>query len=68
MYATFQIDRTGLENPSIGVETVMGSTSHPDGTWPTHARSCARSSRSHADQRKILFENAARLYRIQIRG
>ena len=73
MFATFQIDRTGLENlERIGAETVMWGSDfpHPDGTWPD-SREILRpqlAAISPADQRKILFENAARLYRFPIRG
>ena len=73
MFATFQIDRTGLENlHRIGVETVMWGSDfpHPDGTWPD-SREILRpqlANVAHADQRKILFDNAARLYRFPIRG
>jgi len=73
MFATFQIDRTGLENlHRIGAETVMWGSDfpHPDGTWPD-SREILRpqlTDIAHADQRKLLFENAARLYRFPIRG
>jgi len=73
MFATFQIDRTGLENlHRIGVETVMWGSDfpHPDGTWPD-SREILRPQLENvasADRRKILFENAARLYRFPIRG
>ncbi|HKC50837.1 MAG TPA: amidohydrolase family protein [Myxococcota bacterium] len=73
MFATFQIDRTGLENLArIGAETVMWGSDfpHPDGTWPD-SREILRPQLvgiAPHDQRKILYENAARLYRLPLAG
>ncbi len=67
MFATFQIDRTGLENiDRIGPETVMWGSDfpHPDGTWPDSMEILAPQIEGlDADtRRKILCDNAARLY------
>jgi predicted TIM-barrel fold metal-dependent hydrolase len=67
MYATFQIDRTGLENlERIGEDTVMWGSDfpHPDGTWPDSLAILAPQI-EHLPaqaQRKVLCDNAARLY------
>jgi predicted TIM-barrel fold metal-dependent hydrolase len=67
MYATFQVDRTGLRNlEAIGPETVMWGSDfpHPDGTWPDSRELLAAQlgDLSAETQRLILFENAANLY------
>ena len=67
MYATFQVDSVGLRNlDAIGEETVMWGSDfpHPDGTWPDSRELLAGqlTDISAATCRKILFENAARLY------
>jgi predicted TIM-barrel fold metal-dependent hydrolase len=67
MYATFQVDRTGLRNlDAIGAETVMWGSDfpHPDGTWPdSRALLDAQTGDLSAEaKRLILFENAANLY------
>lgn len=67
MYATFQLDRTGLENlERIGEDTVMWGSDfpHPDGTWPDSRAILAPQLEglSPAARRKILCDNAARLY------
>ena len=67
MYATFQVDRTGLKNlDDIGVDTIMWGADfpHPDGTWPdSQALLGPQLKELKPEQtRKILFENAARLY------
>jgi predicted TIM-barrel fold metal-dependent hydrolase len=72
-FATFQVDRVGLDNlDRIGAETVMWGSDfpHPDGTWPD-SREILRpqlANVSAADQRLILFENARRLYHFPISG
>jgi predicted TIM-barrel fold metal-dependent hydrolase len=66
-FATFQIDRTGLEQiERIGPDTVMWGSDfpHPDGTWPD-SREILRAQMVNvpaAVQRKVLCQNAARLY------
>jgi predicted TIM-barrel fold metal-dependent hydrolase len=67
MYATFQVDRTGLENlDRIGVDTVMWGSDfpHPDGTWPDSREILAPQLAGLAPDvvRKVVCDNAARLY------
>jgi predicted TIM-barrel fold metal-dependent hydrolase len=67
MFATFQVDRTGLENiERIGVDTIMWGSDfpHPDGTWPDSLAILAPQIEglSAETTRKILCDNAARLY------
>lgn len=67
MYATFQVDRTGLENlDRIGAHTVMWGNDfpHPDGTWPDSGEILAPQLEGldASDRRKILCDNAAALY------
>jgi predicted TIM-barrel fold metal-dependent hydrolase len=67
MFATFQVDRTGLENiERIGVDTIMWGSDfpHPDGTWPDSASILEPQLEGlpAATVRKILCDNAARLY------
>ncbi len=67
MFATFQIDRTGLENlDRIGEETIMWGSDfpHPDGTWPDSLEILKPQLEglSASTCRKILCDNAARLY------
>ena len=67
MFATFQIDRTGLEQiERIGAETVMWGSDfpHPDGTWPDSMQILKPQLEGvpASTRKKILFENAARLY------
>ena len=68
-YATFQIDRVGLANLAlIGADNVMWGSDfpHPDGTWPDSLEILKPQLEvvSPEDQRKILYENAAKLYRL----
>jgi predicted TIM-barrel fold metal-dependent hydrolase len=67
MFATFQIDRTGLEQiERIGADTVMWGSDfpHPDGTWPDSAAILEPqvADLPPAVRRKVLCDNAARLY------
>ena len=67
MAASFQDDRTGIDNiEKIGAETLMWGADfpHPDGTWPDSLEFIDRlfDGVSKDTRRKILFENAARLY------
>jgi len=67
MAASFQDDRTGIENVErIGVETLMWGADfpHPDGTWPDSLEFIDKLFAGVPDttRRKILYENAARLY------
>ncbi len=67
MYATFQIDRVGLDNlDRIGEDTVMWGSDfpHPDGTWPDSREILEPqlAGLGHAQRRKVLYENAAQLY------
>jgi predicted TIM-barrel fold metal-dependent hydrolase len=71
MYATFQVDAVGLANlDRIGEETVMWGSDfpHPDGTWPDSQELLGPqlSGLSAATQRKILCDNAARLYGFEV--
>ena len=66
-FATFQVDRTGLENlAAIGENTVMWGSDfpHPDGTWPDSQEVLEPqlASLSPETRRKILCDNAADLY------
>ncbi len=67
MYATFQIDRVGLDNlDRIGEDTVMWGSDfpHPDGTWPDSREILEPqlAGLGHTQRRKVLYENAAQLY------
>ena len=67
MFATFQVDRTGLEQlDRIGPDTIMWGNDfpHPDGTWPDSADILAPQLEGlgPGHVRKILCDNAARLY------
>ncbi len=67
MAASFQDDQFGIDHAeTIGVETLMWGADfpHPDGTWPDSKEFIDRlfAGVSEATRRKILFENAARLY------
>ena len=67
MYATFQVDRIGLRLIDvIGEDTVMWGSDfpHPDGTFPDSLDLLAGQLEGVAadTQRKILCDNAARLY------
>jgi predicted TIM-barrel fold metal-dependent hydrolase len=67
MAASFQDDRTGIDNiEKIGVETLMWGADfpHPDGTWPDSQEFIGHlfSGIPDATRRKILYENAARMY------
>ena len=67
MFATFQIDRTGLANlERIGADTVMWGSDfpHPDGTWPDSMEILAPQLEGLAEsaRKKVLHSNAARLY------
>ena len=70
-FATFQVDRVGLENiASIGEETVMWGSDfpHPDGTWPD-SRAILEPQLAgvpETTRRKILCDNAARLYGFEV--
>ncbi len=66
-YATFQIDRVGLENISaIGENTVMWGSDfpHPDGTWPDSQEILEPqfAGLSEETRRKVVCDNAAELY------
>jgi predicted TIM-barrel fold metal-dependent hydrolase len=67
MAASFQDDRTGIDNiEKIGAETLMWGADfpHPDGTWPDSQEVIEGlfAGIPAATRRKILYENAARLY------
>ena len=67
MFATFQLDRTGLRNlAAIGDQNIMWGSDfpHPDGTWPDSQKILDRQFEgiSTVSRRRILFENAAKLY------
>ncbi|MFZ5915026.1 MAG: amidohydrolase family protein, partial [Pseudomonadota bacterium] len=67
MYATFQIDRTGLENIGrVGEDNIMWGNDfpHPDGIWPD-SRASLDEQLAGMDERivrKITHDNAAKLY------
>ncbi len=67
MFATFQLDRTGIENlERIGVNNVMWGNDfpHPDGVWPD-SQDLLREQFTGIDTevvRKVTYENAAKLY------
>jgi predicted TIM-barrel fold metal-dependent hydrolase len=67
MYATFQLDRTGIALlDRIGEDNVMWGSDfpHPDGVWPD-SREFIASQLGHLPaetRRKLVFDNAARLY------
>ncbi|HAM46721.1 MAG TPA: hypothetical protein DCO73_03180 [Alphaproteobacteria bacterium] len=67
MFATFQLDRTGIENlHRIGVNNVMWGNDfpHPDGVWPDSQDLLSEqfAGIDAATVRKVTYENAARLY------
>ena len=67
MFATFQIDRTGLANlEGIGEDTVMWGSDfpHPDGTWPDSLEILGPQLEGLGEEtrRKVLYDNARRLY------
>ncbi len=67
--ATFIDDRVGIENRHrIGVENIMWSSDYPhtDTTWPNSRQYIERSFEGVGAQerRKILADNAARLYKL----
>lgn len=67
MYATFQIDRVGIENVKrIGEDNIMWGNDfpHPDGIWPDSRASLAEQLAGVDDKiiRKITHDNAAKLY------
>jgi predicted TIM-barrel fold metal-dependent hydrolase len=71
MYATFQVDRTGLLNlAGIGEDTIMWGNDfpHPDGTWPDSREILAPQLEGLAPGviRKIVCDNAARLYGFEV--
>ncbi len=67
MYATFQIDRVGIENVKrIGEDNIMWGNDfpHPDGIWPD-SRASLTEQLAGVDEkiiRKITHDNAAKLY------
>ena len=67
MYATFQLDETGIALlDRIGEDNVMWGSDfpHPDGVWPD-SREFIERQLGHLDpavHRKLVYENAARLY------
>ena len=73
MFVTFQQDQVGLDLiDRIGVDTVMWGSDfpHPDGIWPD-SREFIReqfSGLSQTDRRKVVYENAAKLYGFPIRA
>jgi predicted TIM-barrel fold metal-dependent hydrolase len=67
MAATFQDDQAGIDNiETIGEDTLMWGADfpHPDGTWPDSRELIEKqfAGLSEHTRRKILYENAARLY------
>ncbi len=71
MFVTFQQDQSGLELlDKIGTDNVMWGSDfpHPDGIWPDSRKFIQEqfSTLSERDRRKIVYENAAMLYRFPI--
>jgi predicted TIM-barrel fold metal-dependent hydrolase len=69
VYATFMEDPVGLrEREQIGVDKILWSSDYPhsETTWPNSKKLTEEwtSGFPEADRRKILFENAERLYRL----
>lgn len=67
MFATFQLDRTGIENlERIGVNNVMWGNDfpHPDGVWPDSQDLLSEQFTGIDAEvvRKVTYENAAKLY------
>ena len=67
MFATFQVDETGIALlDRIGIDNVMWGSDfpHPDGVWPDSHEFIERQlAHLPADtRRKLVYENAARLY------
>ena len=67
MAASFQDDQFGIDQAeAIGVETLMWGADfpHPDGTWPDSKEFIDRlfTGVPETTRRKILYENAARIY------
>jgi predicted TIM-barrel fold metal-dependent hydrolase len=67
MFATFQVDETGIALlDRIGEDNVMWGSDfpHPDGVWPD-SREYIERQLGHLHpgvRRKLVYENAARLY------
>jgi predicted TIM-barrel fold metal-dependent hydrolase len=73
MYATFQVDETGIALiDRIGVDNVMWGSDfpHPDGVWPDSGEFIERQlgQLDPALRRKLVYENAARLYGFPLEG
>jgi predicted TIM-barrel fold metal-dependent hydrolase len=72
MYATYQQDQAGVDQiDKIGINNVMWGSDfpHPDGVWPD-SQEFLQKQVSHlpeATRRKIVYENAAKLYGFPIR-
>jgi predicted TIM-barrel fold metal-dependent hydrolase len=69
VYATFMDDKIGVENRKvIGTENIMWSSDYPhsDSTWPHSREVIAKDFAGvpEEDRRKILCENAVRLYQL----
>jgi predicted TIM-barrel fold metal-dependent hydrolase len=73
MFVTFQQDQVGVELiDRIGVDTVMWGSDfpHPDGIWPDSREFIGEqfAGLSKTDRRKVVYENAAKLYGFPIRA
>jgi predicted TIM-barrel fold metal-dependent hydrolase len=69
IYGTFMDDAVGVANRNfIGVDNIMWSSDYPhsDSTWPHSQEVIAKDFAGvpEADKRKILVENAVRVYRL----
>jgi predicted TIM-barrel fold metal-dependent hydrolase len=69
VYATFMDDKIGVDNRKvIGTENIMWSSDYPhsDSTWPHSREVIAKDFAGvpEEDRRKILCENAVRLYQL----
>ncbi len=72
MFVSFQQDQVGLELvEKIGVDNVMWGSDfpHPDGIWPDSQQFIREqfSVLSEENRRKIVYENAAKLYGFPMR-
>jgi predicted TIM-barrel fold metal-dependent hydrolase len=67
MYETYQQDQAGIDQiEKVGVDNVMWGSDfpHPDGVWPD-SQEFLHKQLDHlpvATRRKIVYENAAKLY------
>jgi len=74
VFMTYEEDDVGLQLiDQIGASNVMWASDYPhgDSTWPRSREAIAESALSRldaGDRRKIVCDNAARLYQIDVKG